>query len=417
MNARLDLSRFCGRRRRATERTRAGRRGARRPASRLLILAAVLVVSLPVAASQAATARATTPLPYLLGLHMVNRDTGWAVSSTELLRTTDGGHTWRDLTPAGTAGAPIEDEATTDWAYGGLPANLAVLGRTTAWLAVPATGALTVYSTTDRGAQWQGASLALPNAGGNEPFVLGIDFVGPKHGFLALSLGGGAAGSMDIEIYASSDGGATWQMESGGGTFRDGHGATPLAGIKTGFGFADRLHGWLTGASYANGVWLYASKTGGKSWHSAGLNAPRGSSVARMLHRYPTTLPPWFVTQRKGFLPVFGDTGTSTITVFFATPNGGTTWRKTTPVTTSTGPSFWGWQDARHGFVSDTARLEFTSNAGLTWHAKRLPAKLKGVAQIDFGSRSVGWAIVHGKLLRTINKGHGWTSLAAVVSP
>jgi photosystem II stability/assembly factor-like uncharacterized protein len=47
-----------------------------------------------------------------------------------------------------------------------------------------------------------------------------------------------------------------------------------------------------------------------------------------------------------------------------------------------------------------------------------LPKKLKPVTQIDFGTRSIGWAIVHGKLMKTRNGGQSWTKLAAsLVSP
>ena len=53
-----------------------------------------------------------------------------------------------------------------------------------------------------------------------------------------------------------------------------------------------------------------------------------------MLHSYPTTLPPWFIGPRKGYLPVFGSVGKSLLTVFFATNNGGTTWKPTTPIVT-----------------------------------------------------------------------------------
>ena len=52
---------------------------------------------------------------------------------------------------------------------------------------------------------------------------------------------------MDEELYASTDGGATWHLASGGLTTGPGAGHIPLGGIKTGFGFASTRHGWLTG--------------------------------------------------------------------------------------------------------------------------------------------------------------------------
>jgi peptidoglycan/xylan/chitin deacetylase (PgdA/CDA1 family) len=222
-----------------------------------------------------------------------------------------------------------------------------VRGAKAAWLVVPATNALTVYRTISAGVQWHSASLTL-DADGGEPLVMGVDFVDIHHGWLAVNLGGVAAGSMDIEVYATTDGGATWHLKSGAAIYADGHGRTPLGGLKTGFAFATTLHGWITGLSYANAVWLYASRDAGKSWHSRGLPAPAGSQLASMLTYLPTTLPPWFVTHYKGFLPVYGSTSTTHIAVFYATVNGGSICKPTMPFKTgSFGPRFWGWPDAR----------------------------------------------------------------------
>ncbi len=419
MDAQLDFLSGGGRRRHPEAAcTVAGRPVARRRAGYHLALAAALTLLLPAVYSQAAAAT-SSPLPALVRIDMVSATTGWAVTHTRLLRTTDGGKIWHDLTPPGTGGAQIENGSILEYAsYGGLPPNLTVVGSAAAWLVVPATNSLSVYGTTDAGAHWRSASLAL-DAGGNQPGILGVHFVDKHHGWLAVTLGGGAAGSMDEELYASSDGGATWHLASGHFGTRSSFGPTPLSGIKTGFGFADTRHGWLTGSSNYPGVWLYASSNAGRNWHRASLTAPSGSPVAKMLHRSPTTLPPWFIGPRKGYLPVFGSTGKSLLAVFFATSNGGTTWQPTTPIVTkSTWPRFWNWPNARCGFESNGSRLSITLNRGLTWLVRALPKKLKPVTQIHFGSPSVGWAIVHGKLLKTKNRGRSWTSLAAsVVSP
>ena len=383
----------------------------------LAVLAAALTFLPPAVAAQAAG----TPLPALWGMHMVNRSTGWAVTKTELLRTTDGGLIWQDLTPAGTGGGPIEDAASVNSpSYGGTPPNLAVRGPKAAWLVVPATNALTVYRTTDGGAVWNSATLAV-DASGQEPLLMGVDFVDIHHGWLAVNLSGVAAGSMDIEIYATTDDGATWHLKSGAAVFADGHGHTPLGGLKSGFAFATARRGFIAGQSYANAVWLYVSKDAGKSWRARGLAAPAGSTLERMLTTYPITLPPSFVTHYKGFLPVYGPksaaSSPSFLADFYATTNGGSTWRPTTPLgTTSFGPRFWGWPDARHGFVAGRAAMRLTSNAGLTWRKRVVPAKLQGVRQIDFGAASTGWAIVHDKLFKTTNRGRTWTALAASVT-
>ena len=102
-----------------------------------------------------------------------------------------------------------------------------------------------------------------------------------------------------------------------------------------------------------------------------------------------------------------------------ATVNGGTTWRPTAAIVTrSTWPLVWGWPDTRHGFESDGRKLDTTANGGHTWRVMALPKKIRPVSQIDFGTRSIGWAIVYGKLWKTRNGGHAWTKLtASLVSP
>jgi len=383
--------------------------------SRRAGLVCVVAVALLLAAC-VSQALASTPLPRVSGLHMASATTGWAVTKTQLLRTTDGGRTWRDVTPGAATGTPIASAITPKSGLGGLPTDLAVRGSSAAWLVVPVDHGVKVFATTDRAAHWRSATITMPAS----PLVLlGTDFVDLKHGWLAVNLGGGAAGSMDVEVYATSNGGTSWQLASGAAVYAKGHGRTPLGGWKTGLAFSTARHGWLSGGSNANGVWLYASTTAGRSWHAVTLAAPAAGPLLKgMLAGFPTTLPPWFVSHRLGFLPVVGDSGSTHLVDFFTTTNGGTTWTTTQPVVSRAGGlRFWGWTNGRHGFFVNSRKLEFTSNGGRSWFARSRPRKLDGLTQVDFGSTQVGWAPVKGALFKTTNRGRTWFRMNATLKP
>ena len=81
---------------------------------------------------------------------MLDVNNGWALNNSEVLRTTDGGSTWYNATPAGVSG---------------LPASSFFLDSTTGWVVLPGADPTsgTLYHTTDGGTSWT-SNTRFPSA-------------------------------------------------------------------------------------------------------------------------------------------------------------------------------------------------------------------------------------------------------------
>ena len=145
------------------------------------------------------TARPTpipTPAPaiHLDQIHMLTASAGWgwaptATNTRQLLRTSDGGQSWKDVSPPGNY----------DY-YGSF-----FLNPQTAWLSFYNTNTSTggLLRTSDGGQNWQ----TLPST--EIPQNTWFEFSSPNLGVAETASMG--AGNAYINYYQTSDGGATWQ--------------------------------------------------------------------------------------------------------------------------------------------------------------------------------------------------------------
>src|SRR5512137_2458364 len=182
--------------------------------------------------------------PQLTSMRFFDRSNGWGMTSTNVLRTEDGGTTWLDASPAGV----------TDLGFGAVgyfydPSH--------GWLAIsnsvdPAESGR-LFRTSDGGANWVESTLP-PGMGGR------FSFVDPSNGFFMADLGAGA-GSNWVGIYSTTDGGANWTPEyvpEPG--MPESAGALPGSGQKSGMTFIDTDRGWVTGSiPMDNYLYLYSS--------------------------------------------------------------------------------------------------------------------------------------------------------------
>ena len=189
----------------------------------VLLLAAVAAAGCSGVGPRAVPAPVTVATPFrpiwLQTPQMTSPATGWTlrwikwgVNDSELVRTTDGGRTWTDVTPP-TAAALLSLPDTLT------PVLLARDGEH-AWLALccagqtdTSAGRLTeVFSTSDGGRTWtESEPLHGPAYGG----PASLTFTGPDDGWLLLTTD--TAGSARFgQLYRTDDGGRRWALVAAG---------------------------------------------------------------------------------------------------------------------------------------------------------------------------------------------------------
>lgn len=168
-------------------------------------------------------------------LHMIDATMGWAIVGNAVLRTTDGGGSWLDVTPPGHA---FGEASATEF----LTASLA-------WIALPQAdqATTTVFRTSDSGKHWQEATVQAP-------FVKQISFIDAHQGWLLSGEENAAdAPAESVEVWRTTNGGQTWQNVSTALPADTAPpGQLPYGGQKAGISFLDASTGWVTGTVTTN---------------------------------------------------------------------------------------------------------------------------------------------------------------------
>ena len=358
------------------------------------------------------TAPTSSPTPpsnqVIQALWMIDTATGWAMTSGDhrLLRTTDGGMSWRDVTPSYSRSTQAMDVVAD------------VLSASLAWVAIApdnSTPPTQVYRTTDGGQTWQMATVPTTSQLGQ------LTFLDPQHGWLLAGIQA-AAGPKAVDVFRTSDGGKTWIKVSTASPADTSPGALP-PGAEW-LSFLDASTGWATGYSPAsNFVWLYVTHDGGSTWHHQTLQRPAGARGD--LFTGPIT----FFNRQDGVLPTCFFSGADASTDIYVTHDGGTTWNSTSllPVSRCAVTAFVGasdFIDSTHGWVLDTAwtpaatttSLYLTSDGGAHWRKLSTGTNFHDIQALDFVSDAVGWAIgavtsETSFLLKTADGGRTWTPI------
>ena len=327
---------------------------------------------------------------------MVTTEVGWAVGAQHILRTTNGGRSWTNVTPSGAGFA--------DLARGDI--HLQAMGVHHAWVVAmfpqssgPVVGR--VYRTNDGGGRWQ--STTVPG-----DFRAQLDFLSDSSGYLML-MGQSSMMSEAFTLLRTQNGGATWTQVSV--QAMSSHCAACLGG-KTGVAFANASDGYITGDTAASKLLLYSSGDGGATWASAHLSVPSTDPNAAV-DGNATTLPPIFFGTQDGVLPVSIFSPTKPFLDFYDTTNGGRTW---TPTVVVPG-TLWSFSDALHGVVLDGTDLERTVDGGKAWSSVSPNVNLRNASDMDFLTPELGWIVDGGQILATTDGGHTWSDLTTVDGP
>ncbi len=357
-------------------------------------------------------------------VHMLSTATGWAVgmnmaldpANEHILRTTDGGKTWQDVTPPQKAG-------TGNTSFG--PAQRAApffLDAQHAWVGLaPQPGAGTgtdndaIWYTSDGGGTWTASANVNKGIGGAEFFSPGTIFFLPdgKNGWLLVHAGVGMNHDY-VYVYNTTDGGATWNLRVDPMDINKGN---IMSCYKSGLSFVNGTIGWLAGScnGVKAGVLLFQSKDAGSTWSEVTLSAPpQAPNVFTAGDEACGSLPPAFVSATDGFMGVtcqsFGATQTSQTWVY-VTADAGATWISR-PAPAAQG-SFQ-FIDARTGWFVGGNQVYKTADGGKTW--TQMTTKVDWNAQLSFLDGKTGFAVatagqqpnIEYGLVATVDGGSTW---------
>ncbi len=327
-------------------------------------------------------------------LKMIDEQSGWAWNDGHVFRTTDGGSTWKEVTPGNLQVSQIY-----------FPYGYFFLDANTGWIAgYDVKEAPAVFRTADGGKSWSSAGLDMQTLSTGAT----LDFLDSKTGWMMVPPRGAGAGSEPVDIYSTVDGGVSWTLAY---TSTPPTAAPSLLynGDKTGLSFVDGQRGWVTGYYSGPGFLFYVTNDGGKTWSGQALAVPAGFHADGGAAE---TDPPLFAGA-SGLLPViFHADGPSV--VFYRTDDRGQTWKATTPLKLSASYSqiLWSIPDLEHAFVSDGKQLYTTSDGGQTWKATPLNLKSGQIRQLDFINGSTGWLLGDNNfLMQTRDGGASWTEV------
>ncbi|HEX9131082.1 MAG TPA: hypothetical protein VF844_02195 [Ktedonobacteraceae bacterium] len=335
----------------------------------------------------------------LLSLHMIDTMTGWALSELAVLRTTDGGIHWKNVSPPNIT---LTRNSIAEFSTASM-----------VWVAIPQAQATStqILHTIDGGTTWQ--QSAIPAA-----FPRQITFIDAQHGWILAGWRqmGGAAEA--VSVFRTTDGGKSWTRVADAlfaDTTPPGH--LPYGGQKSGIRFLDASTGWVTGTVFVPGLsWLYITHDGGSSWYQQNLLKPPGLPAAQL-----SIISPTFFSTVDGLLPViFSDIATDNriASNIYVTHDGGKTWQSTALL--PAGPGVFDFVDMQHGWASDGSVLYMTSDGGNHWIKLSPNDSFKHISLLDFVSSTIGWAISSAPsmpsfLLKTMDGGRTWTTISSTI--
>jgi WD40 repeat protein len=362
----------------------------------------------------------------LTSIHMVDGDSGWAIDSAgHLLRTSNGGTQWRDVSPTDMT---FSDE------------GLFILDGSTAWVTptiapcyqpgCPPASLMegTVWRTVDGGQSWEASQPFLLGRQDGSAYIVPyyrpatLKFIDSNHGWLLVSVDHRMRRDFYRLLY-SSDGGNSWSRlidETNGPPFVEAFNVE----------FLDTQRGFLAGEGpqeYYDTDHLFVTDNAGESWEKREIGeampwrtcsieafklqtlSPSVMSVAAKVQRiqYQTTDCTPTLVERHALLTI---------------PRSGylwDPWRVKRTWNTGGFPYFMndtlGWVLVIPGSgLSNT--LQHTQDGGVTWQVIRRVAWEE--ARFSFVDERTGWAIAtsgeESALVHTTNGGESWEEIIPV---
>ena len=240
------------------------------------------VIQEPVSPQSGSALPEGEPIPHLApgeeiaisAIHMSDGNQGWGIGGLSgygdhVLRTTDGGLTWQDVTPPEPAPEPGENDKMATGFFRDEITGWVIYHSVQSESGLEASDSA-IWRTTDGGVtwQWSGAySLDFVGSSFNPPY---IDFPTSHDGWILARLGAAGMHRYPVYLYTTRDGGAYWSQ------LVDPYASVYLQSCqKTGMSFAGEQTGWVTiGSCPIDGVEIVITGDGGTTWNEKVLPAP-----------------------------------------------------------------------------------------------------------------------------------------------
>jgi len=331
--------------------------------------------------------------PDITFLRMLTELDGWAITENAILRTTDGGSTWYNVSPQGV----------TEFGYGTANTFLSV---SQAWVMVTdwsdPVGSGLLYRTSDGGLTW--TVYPVPFGGGD------LAFLDEDNGWMMAALGIGA-GSMGVAIYQTDDGGATWtQTYTNDPNLENASDSLPLGGIKSNLTPLDGSTAWVGGVVYApETFYLYKTDDGGQTWAQQTLPAAPGMENTEV----SIDSGPIFTSPNDAILPI-RFTGETYRTGFYATNDGGLNWEF---VSFMPGAGTVDFVSPTDGFFWTGEQFFITDDGAQSWTNINFDVLFgESFAGMDFVNTRTGWVWTYDEtgqygLYKTTDGGTTWISI------
>lgn len=346
-------------------------------------------------------------------IHMISHRNGWAMDDSgkrvRVLRTRDGGRTWRDVTPHYESWSPYTIPSNTNQfiidEFVPRLGNGAFLDSQRAWISTKygqeefdfrmAEAGRILLSTQDGGQSWHMVLLPEDHVSGQA----NLSFVDPLHGWLNIYP---RAGLGHKALYRTKNGGETWELLYSGPTIA----RSPL---HVTFGDAQTVLMAFPFVGMSYNPYLSWSRSGGETWEDAQrLNIPQDSGIDLSLSSVGCgTEYPHLFSDQRGFVMV-----ECRITIeekfkyrsfLYRTDDGGQTW-ETNPA--PTGRLYLLTPDVGWILGKDIYR---TTDGGQTW---RKVNTVSWEGQFSFVDPLHGWAVAKDEgetaLVTTEDGGYSW---------
>ncbi|MGC1783998.1 MAG: hypothetical protein WA708_15865 [Acidobacteriaceae bacterium] len=340
--------------------------------------------------------------PAITEMKLLTQTSGWALAGGKTIYWTDddGAH-WKDITPPNVTSGRFNTPPFASVFFFDRDTGLALASN---YLKGGDFGSLDLYSTSNGGESWAKTHIAVSESDPERPFTGGsMSFADPQHGWLNMGIMSGSAFSIG-ELFRTSDGGQTWNRVKGD------------PGVGGEIRLVTAEDGWLAGGP-AN-TELYASHDGGKSFQQVRLGAPKALGPMN----YPTYTLPVFENDLHGYEAVtYAGIGEAKgIAVLFETKDGGKTWKQDGVLTNldrvSVGVSAIStvvdskWMIPAVPETGEPILTVLPSGGTETAQADTMVGGMSG-RKISFLSPSQGWLSCSKGLLSTTDGGATWTEI------